>query len=308
MTQSAWWPTLLHHGPPSSCGPDQPQGSSEARTRQPSRRLIGPTRSSPRRSISPVCSPARISKPRGAIASEIACAHLTPRAGPSKVASTPSPVCLISAPGSGRASSSRRCGLSYSRRARPSTTGTDAPMSSRGTGRREMARAAVSPRRRTDVSVEEPPRLGDQRARCHRRPLVTGVPIKLAFTPVPALRPCSCAKPRVDRVEDPIPLLDGVQPRRFASALIRDPGVAQDQAGRSFRMGRREQGRHNSTLGRGEDRGALGTHSVHHHDQVVGERFKWRHIGRRESIGTPPATAVSDDDPCTLRETPQETR
>ena len=49
-------------------------------------------------STSPVWTPARTSIPRSGTASQIACAHRTPRAGPSNVAKNPSPAVSTSVP------------------------------------------------------------------------------------------------------------------------------------------------------------------------------------------------------------------
>ena len=49
-------------------------------------------------STSPVCTPARTSMPRSCTADVIACAHRTPRAGPSNVAKKPSPAVSTSVP------------------------------------------------------------------------------------------------------------------------------------------------------------------------------------------------------------------
>ena len=72
-----------------------------------------PPMSSPRRTHSPVCSPLRMSTPICGMRSASAVAHRTARVGPSKVASTPSPVSLTNRPWneaiSARVISSWRC-------------------------------------------------------------------------------------------------------------------------------------------------------------------------------------------------------
>jgi len=72
-------------------------GSDCAITREAAWTASPPT-SSPRNSISPVCSPARSESPAGRTAGPSASAQRTARPGPSKVASSPSPVLLIQWP------------------------------------------------------------------------------------------------------------------------------------------------------------------------------------------------------------------
>ena len=66
-------------------------------TRAPMCTAMPPT-SAASSSISPVWQPARTMRPSGLAASQMPCAHLTARAGPSNVASNPSPAVLISLP------------------------------------------------------------------------------------------------------------------------------------------------------------------------------------------------------------------
>ena len=73
------------------------EGPARAPTRAPMWTAMPPT-SAPSSSISPVWQPARTSRPSGFTASQIACAHFTARAGPSKVARKPSPMVLTSVP------------------------------------------------------------------------------------------------------------------------------------------------------------------------------------------------------------------
>ena len=117
-----------------------------------------PRTSSPSSSISPVWTPARISRPRSRIAPRIALAHRTARAGPSNVARNPSPVELhVAAPAASRFRVGR------GRRGRSSSSGPRRVAESRrprrgpdDVGEQHRGRGAVGLRRPVGAPAEEP--------------------------------------------------------------------------------------------------------------------------------------------------------
>ena len=159
-------------------------------------------------------------------------------------------------------------------------------------------------KRGSHVGGLEAAELADRRTRCGRGPEVAHHPPTLGV--IEALHPLWERELRPHPLNDVVPFLCCVGPRRVVGSEVRHPGIDQDERHRSLRVRCSEERRDRRALRGRDEHGAFTSDRVHDLRDVLRQRLEGWDIGRRESIRASPTPAIHDDQPSHRRESLEE--